>query len=90
MVSDTDLPDIRSHGSHDPRYFVTKHGRSGNDIVSSKQQVGVTQPRRLHVDEDLAAHWRGNVHVLEIEPLTDCIMYKRLHVWVPTVAFDPA
>jgi hypothetical protein len=50
----------------------------------------VTQPRRLHVDEDLAANGRGNVHVLEIEPLTDCIKYKRLHVWAPTVAFDPA
>ena len=83
MISDTELRDIRTHCSHDPRNLVTKHRRCRNDIVSSKQQVGVAQPRRLHIDENFASYRRGDLNVLEIESSTECIKYKCLHLSSP-------
>jgi hypothetical protein len=90
VISDADLRDIGTYFGNDPGNLVTKHGRSRSDIVSGEQQVGVTQPRRLHIDENFASYRLGNVHILEFEPSTDCIKYKRLHVRPPTVAFKPA
>jgi len=78
VISDTKLRDVRTHCSHDPRNLVTKHGWRRNDVVSSEQQVGVAQPRRLHVDENLASYGRDDVHILEIEPSTECIEYECL------------
>jgi hypothetical protein len=83
VISDTELRDVRTHCSHDSRNLVTKHRRRWNDIVSSKKQVGVTQPGGLHLDENFAPNWRGDVHILEVEPATECVEYKRLHVWPP-------
>jgi hypothetical protein len=71
VVSDTELRDVRTHCSHYPRNLVPKHRRRRNDIVSSEKQVGVTQPRGLHIDENLASYRRGYLNVLEIEPTTD-------------------
>ena len=59
---------------------MAEHARSRNDIVRSEKQVGVTQPGRSHLDEDFASDRRGNVHVLEFEPTTECVNYKRLHL----------
>ena len=70
-MSDSELRDVRPHCSHYPRNLVTKHRRRWNDIVSSEKQVGVTQPRGLHIDENLASYRRCYLNVLEIEPTTD-------------------
>ncbi len=78
-----ELRDIRTHRSHDPRNLVTKHRRRRDNIVSCKQQVGVAQPRRLHIDENFASYRRGDLNVLEIESSTECIKYKCLHFRPP-------
>jgi hypothetical protein len=83
VISDTELRDVRTHFSHYPRNLMTKHRRGWNDIVSSKKQVGVAQTRGLHVDQDFASHRRSDVNVLEIEASTECVEYKRLHLWPP-------
>ena len=81
MISDTELRDVGTDCSHDPRNLVTQHRRRRNDIVSGEKQVGVTQPRRLHVDKNFASDRRGDVHVLEIEPMTECVQDKCFHIW---------
>jgi hypothetical protein len=74
---------IRTHCSYDPRDLVTKDRRRRNDGVSCKQQVGVAQARRLHIDENFAPYRRGDLNVLEIESSTECIKYKCLHLRPP-------
>src|SRR5260370_31111061 len=83
VISDTELRDVRTHFSHYPGNLMTKHRRRWNDIVSSKKQVGVAQPRGLHVDQDFASHRRCDVNVLEIEASTECIKDKCLHLCLP-------
>jgi hypothetical protein len=90
VTSDADLRDIGSYFSNDPGDVVTKHRRGRNNIVSGEEQVGVTQPGRSHVDEDFVPNRRGDVHILEVEPASKRVYYKRLHVWPPTVVFRPA
>src|SRR5258708_7655301 len=75
-----ELLDIRTCCGYDPRNLVTKYRRRGDNIVSSKQQVGVAQPRRLHIDENFASYRRGDLNVLEIESSAECINYKCLHL----------
>jgi hypothetical protein len=70
VISNAELGDIRTHCSHDPRYLVTKDRRRRDDIVGCKQQVGVAQARRLHIDEHFASYRRGDLNVLEIESST--------------------
>jgi hypothetical protein len=65
-----ELRDVWTHRSHDPGNLMTKHRRRRDDIVSSKQQVGVAQARRLHIDEHFAPQRRGDLNVLEIESST--------------------
>jgi hypothetical protein len=67
---------------YDPCDLVTEHRGRRNEIVGGKEQVGVTQPGRLHVDESFTSNWRGNVHILEVESATECVQYKRLHVCI--------
>jgi hypothetical protein len=81
VISDTELRDVRTHFSHYPRNLVTKHRRRWNDIVSSEKQVRVTQPRSLHVDEDFASYWYGDLHVFEIKPMTERVQDQCFHVW---------
>src|ERR1700730_15172127 len=75
-----ELRDIRTSRGYDPRNLVTKHRRHRDNIVSSKQQIGVAQARRLHIHENFASYRRGNLNVLEIESSTECINYKCLHL----------
>jgi hypothetical protein len=93
MIAGVNLRHIRTNRSHDPRHLVTQHGRSRGDVVRREQQVGVTQPRRLDVDERFAPHRRADVHILEIEPATNCIKYQSLHLcplWpCPTISSPP-
>jgi hypothetical protein len=88
VISDVDLHDIGTYFGNDPGDLVTKHRRNRNDIVSGEEQVGVTQPGRLHVDEDFVPNRRGDVYNLEVESTTKRVNYKRIHVWPPTVAFN--
>jgi hypothetical protein len=88
VISDADLRDIGTYFGNDPGDLVTKHRRGWNDIVRGEEQVGVTQPGRLHVDENFVPNRRGDVYNLEVEPTTERVNYKRLHVWPPTVAFS--
>jgi hypothetical protein len=90
VVSDADLGDIGTYFGDDAGDLVTKHRRGRNNIVSGEKQVGMTQPGRSHVDQNFVPNWRGDVHILEVEPATKRVYYKRLHVWPPTVAFKPA
>jgi hypothetical protein len=76
VISDAQLRDVGTDCSHDPRDLVTKHRRRWDEIVSSEQQVRVTQSGCLHVNENFAPNRRGNVHVLEIEPASECVKYK--------------
>jgi hypothetical protein len=43
VIADMKLRDVRAHFSHDSGDLMTQHGRYWNDIVSSEQEVGVTQ-----------------------------------------------
>jgi hypothetical protein len=80
VISDTKLCDLRADCSYDSRNLVTEHRRRWNDIVGGEQKVGMTQPRRLHVDEDFASDRGSDINVLEIEPTTECVDYKCLHL----------
>src|SRR5260370_7156850 len=82
-ISDADLRDVGSDCGHDTSDLVTKHRRCRNKIVSGEEQVGVTQPGRLHVDENFAPNRRGDVDVFEVEPVTNSVQYKCLHSWPP-------
>jgi hypothetical protein len=44
----------------------------------------------LHVDENFASNRRGDVHILEVEPMTECVKYKRFHACLLAVASEPA
>ena len=80
VVANLNLRDVGTYRGDDPRDLVAEHARSWNDIVRSEKQIGVTQPRRSHLDEDFAPDRRGNVYVLDFEATTECLNYKRLHL----------
>ena len=52
-----------------------------NDIVRGEQKIGVTQPGRLHVDEDFASDRRSDVNVFQIKPMTERVQDQCFHVW---------
>jgi hypothetical protein len=85
-----ELRDLRADFRHDPADFMAKHGRCREDRVGGEEQVSVAEPGGSHVNQDLAPEGRGDVHVLEIEPTTDRVDYKRLHVRPPGVRTDLA
>ena len=89
VISDTDLRYVGADCGNDPGDLVAKHGRRRNEIVSGKEQVSVTQPGRLYVDENFVANGRGDVYILEVEPTTDSVEYKRLHMRPPASLQSP-
>jgi hypothetical protein len=34
----------------------------------------------LHVEKDFATYWGGNLHILEIKPMTQCVQDKCFHI----------
>ena len=90
MIADTELRDIRADFRHDPRDLVAKHGGCREYRVGGEEHVSVAQPGGLYVDQNFAAYWLSDVHVLEIEWTTDCVYDKRLHVCplAPTLTFQ--
>jgi hypothetical protein len=83
VISDAELRDIGADLCHDPRDLMAQHRRSWNNIVSSEQQVGVTEPGRLHLDQNFAPYRRDNVDVFEIKSAPECVKYECLHPWPP-------
>jgi hypothetical protein len=79
MVSDTDVCDVRADGGDDPRDLVTQHGGRRRDIVRGEQQIRVAQAGCVNVDECFPPNRRSDVHVLEVEPATECVEYQRFH-----------
>ena len=51
-------------------------------------ETRVAQPGGPYVDQNFAAYWPGDVHVLEIEWTADCVYDKRFHVRPPYVRAD--
>src|SRR5690242_14318157 len=76
------MGDIRTDCCHDPCYLVTQHRWRGHDIVSGEKQISVTQARRLHIDENFATYRRGDLHVLEIKSMAECVQDKCFHIWL--------
>jgi hypothetical protein len=81
VISDTELRDLRTDCSYDPRNLVTKHRRRWNDIVSSEKKVGVAQPGSFHVDEDFASDRRSDVNVFKIKAMTERVQDQCFHIW---------
>jgi hypothetical protein len=79
VIPDSKLHDLRADFRHHPRDLVPKHGRHGNDVVRSEEQVGVAQPGGLHVNQHFTPHRRRNLHILEIKAATQCVHYKCFH-----------
>jgi hypothetical protein len=79
VIADTDLRDVRTYFGDDSGNLVTENSRKWNNIVGSEKQVGMTQARGLHIDEDFASARDGDVHVLQIKSATECVNYKCLH-----------
>jgi hypothetical protein len=46
-------------------------------------------PEFLHLDQIFAFQRRGNVHVLKVEPATEFVKYKGLHLWPPCFCLEP-
>jgi hypothetical protein len=80
MITDTDLRYVGTDCKHDPGDLVTKHRRRRNEIMSCKEQVSVTQPGRLYVDENFAPNGRGDIHILDLETATERVNYQRFHM----------
>ena len=89
MIPDTDLRYFGADSRHNPGNLMTEHRRRPNEIVSGKEQIGVTQPGRLNVYENFAPNGRGYLHILEIEPTTDTVEHKCLHERPPYNRFEP-
>jgi hypothetical protein len=74
MISDTDLRNVGTDCGHGARDFVTKDRRCRDELVCSEKEIGVTQPRSLHVDENLSPDRRGDVHIFEVEPAATALL----------------
>jgi hypothetical protein len=79
VIANTDLRDVGTNFGNNSGNLVTKYCRERDDIVGSEKQVGMTQARGSHVDEDFASYRRSNVHVLEVKSMSECVNYKCLH-----------
>jgi hypothetical protein len=83
VVADVDLRNLRTGRDHYSRDLVAEYGRSRRDVVGGKQQIRVAQSGGLYADEDFAFHRCGDIDLLEIEALAECIEDKSFHVYVP-------
>ena len=79
MVSEPTLCDLRTDFSDGPGDLVPQHRRRRNDIVTSEQQIGMTESGRLHIDQHFAPHRRGDVDVFPIEAMPERIEDKGRH-----------
>ena len=73
MIADTELGDIWADFRHDPRDLVAKHGGCREYRVGGEEHVSVAQPGGPYVDQNFAPNRRGDVDVLEVEPVTNCV-----------------
>jgi hypothetical protein len=75
MIGDAELCDIWADLGDDARDLMAKYGGERSDIVRRKQKIGVTQPGRLHVDENFTPNGRSHVNVLKVEATTGRVNY---------------
>jgi hypothetical protein len=54
MIADEELSDIWANLGDDPRDLMAEYCWKRNDFVRGKQKIGVTQPGRLHLNENFA------------------------------------
>jgi hypothetical protein len=54
MIAGAELCDIRANLGDDPRDLMAEYRWKRNDIVRGEQKIGVTQPGRLHLNENFA------------------------------------
>lgn len=80
VISDAEQRDIGTDCRHDSCYLVAQHRRCGRDVVSGEQEVGVAKASRLHVDKNFATYRRGDLHVFQIEPMTERVHDERFHI----------
>src|SRR6266851_7349834 len=83
LLSNTQLSYVGADLSNDARHLVAEHRRRRNDVMRGEQQVGVTEPRRSHVDQNFPPRRCGDVDVFEVEAASECIDDKRFHSWHP-------
>ena len=86
MITNTELRDVGTDLSDDSRHLVAEHRRRRNDVVRGEQQVGVTEPGRLHVDQNFAADRRSDVDVFKIKSVAERVDDERFHPWHPLCA----
>jgi hypothetical protein len=67
VIADTELRDLRANFRHTPGDLVAKHGRCREYRVRSEEQVGMTEPGRLYIDQNFASNWLCDLHVLQVE-----------------------
>jgi hypothetical protein len=80
VISDTELCDVRANLGDDPETSWPNTAGVGTISLGRKQQIGVTQPGRLDLDENFTPNRHGNVNVLEIEAATERTQHKSLHL----------
>jgi len=85
MISDAKLRDIGADCCDYPRDFVTQHRRYRKDVMTGEQQVGVTEPGSLHIDQHFAPYRPGDVDVFQLESLSERVEDQRLHLPPPEI-----
>ena len=79
VIADVELRDVRTDGSHDPRDLVTEHRGRRHEVMRGEQEVRVAEAGGSNVDEELTTQRRGDLDVLEVEAVAQCIQDKRFH-----------
>jgi len=67
MVSDVELRDPGTDRSDDSRDFMAQNRRRWNNVVSCEEQIGMTQPGGLNIDQNFATHRLGDVDLFDVE-----------------------
>jgi hypothetical protein len=83
VISETDLSNLGPDRTDDTGDLVTEHGWHRTKVVSGKEQIGVTQPGGLHLDENFPPNRCSDVNVVEIEATTERVNDQRLHDGLP-------
>jgi hypothetical protein len=83
VIPHAELRDVWTDCRHNSRDLMAEDRRRRENRAGGEEQVRVAQPGRSHINQDLTPYRRGNLHILEIEPMADRVNDKRLHVRPP-------
>ena len=75
MIADAELCDIRADLGDDTGDLMAKYRGERSDTVRRKQQIGVTQPGRLDLDENFTPNGRSHINILKVEATTGRVNY---------------